>query len=89
MKVYHGTAEQFPVKELRGGPDTAGLMGKPMPALWLTENPELAANYASWSADCTKGKHLRVICLEMDRECPRLRRLRNKKVQRTRHENRK
>ena len=73
MKVYHGTAARFPAKELTGGPDTAALLGKPMPGLWLTESPELAAQYASWSADCTRSKHLRVVSLEMADDCLRFR----------------
>ena len=71
MKVYHGTAARFPIRKLREGPDTAALLGRPMPGLWLTENPELAEQYASWSADCTKGKRLRIISLEMAEDCPR------------------
>ena len=71
MEVYHGTAANFPPKQLTGGPDTAALLGKPMPGLWLTKDIELAASYASWSADCTGDKLLRVISLEMADDCPR------------------
>ena len=71
MKVYHGTAARFPMKELQAGPDTAAILGKPMPGLWLTTQPRMAALYASWSADCTRDRHLRVIALEMRDECTR------------------
>ena len=71
MEVYHGTAARFPIKELTYGPDTSAQLGTPMPGLWLTSSPELAAVYASWSADCTKSTYLRVIALEMGEDCPR------------------
>ena len=71
MKAYHGTAARFPIKELTYGPDTSAQLGTPMPGLWLTSSPELAAAYASWSADCTKSNYLRVISLEMGEDCPR------------------
>lgn len=69
--VYHGTAARFPINALTSGPDTASLLGKPIPGLWLTENPAMAAVYASWSADCTGGAALRIIVLEMNEDCPR------------------
>ena len=72
MIVYHGTAARFPPKKLTSGPDTAALMGRRMPGLWLTETANLAAHYASWSADCTRSKLLRVIALEMTKDCPRI-----------------
>ena len=71
MEVYHGTAARFPIKELTYGPDTSAQLGTPMPGLWLTNNPELAATYASWSADCTASNYLRVITLEMSEDCQR------------------
>lgn len=71
MEVYHGTAARFPIKELTYGPDTSAQLGTPMPGLWLTTSPKLAALYASWSADCTKSNYLRVIALEMNEDCPR------------------
>ena len=72
MRVYHGTAAQFPAKQLTSGPDAAGLSGVQRPGLWLTTDSRLAAIYPSWSADCTgERKHLRVIELEMDEDCPR------------------
>ena len=71
MEVYHGTAADFRPKQLTGGPDTAALLGKPMPGLWMSTSLELAATYASWSADCTGGNLLRVISLEMSDDCPR------------------
>ena len=70
--MYHGTAARFPPKELTGGPDTAALMGRRMPGLWLTDTANFAAHYASWSADCTHSKLLRVITLEMTKDCPRI-----------------
>ena len=66
MDVYHGTAARFPTQELTYGPDTSATLGAPMPGLWLTTDPALAAIYASWSADCTKSKHLRVITLKRE-----------------------
>ena len=72
MIAYHGTAARFPPKRLTGGPDTAAFMGTPMPGLWLTETANLAAHYASWSADCTRSKLLRIITLEMTDDCPRI-----------------
>ena len=71
MRVYHGTAARFPMKQLTGGPDTSALLGTPKPGLWLTTEPRLAATYASWSADCTESNYLRVIALEMNEDCPR------------------
>ena len=71
MEVYRGTGARFLVKELTYGPDTAAQLGTPMPWLWLTTDPKLAATYASWSADCTKSNYLRVIALEMNEDCPR------------------
>lgn len=69
--VYHGTSAAFPPKQLTSGPDTSAMTGKPMPGLWLTTSPETAAAYASWSADCTGETLLRVITLEISRDCPR------------------
>ena len=71
MQVYHGTAANFPIKQLTYGPDSSAQLGKPMSGLWLSTNPKLAVAYASWSADCTGENHLRVISLEMNEDCPR------------------
>ena len=72
MQVYHGTSIKFPIKELTYGPDSSAHFGKPWPGLWLTSDPLLAVNYASWSADCRGDTFLRVIALEMGDECPRV-----------------
>ena len=70
VQVYHGTSFKFPIKELTAGPDPSANFGRPWPGLWLTKAPEMAAAYASWSADCHRNKFMRVIALEMSEDCP-------------------